>query len=398
MFLIIALTILALIYGFTGWRLITPATIDPIWKVLAWVAVIAFFILAPLPILLRFARVEARWVDRLSWVAYTSLGFFIVLFVALLIRDLFLLTGLAGKKSLELIAHVPPNPTNPGNILDPDRRRFLINASNLGALAMVGSLSAYGLWSSRRRPGVKNVTVPLRDLPPEFEGFRIVQITDIHLGPTIKRDWMKTVVDYTNALSGDVIAVTGDLVDGPVPYLQDDAAPLAELKAPHGVYFITGNHEYYAGVLPWIEEVRRLGLTVLLNEHLVIERGASRLLLAGVTDYHGGNFFPNHKSDPVAAMSGAPPCNPKILLAHQPLSIYAASKAGYDFQISGHTHGGQFFPGNWLARAFQPYIKGLHKHDNTMIYVSCGTGYWGPPLRLGAPSEITVLKLTRAAA
>jgi hypothetical protein len=395
-FFIIALTILALIYGFTGWRLITPASIDPVWKVLAWVAVVVFFVLAPLPILLRFAGVEGRWVDRLSWIAYASLGFFLLLFVTLVVRDLLLLIGLAGKKTIDVIGRASQGPANPGSLLDPDRRRFLVNVSNLGALALVGSLSAYGFWESRRRPAVREITVPLRDLPDEFEGFRIAQITDVHLGPTIKRDSMQMVVDQTNALSADMIVVTGDLVDGPVAYLKDDAAPMAELAAPHGAYFITGNHEYYAGVLPWIDEVRRLGLTVLLNEHRVIERGSARMLLAGVTDYHGGNFIPGHRSDPVAAMSGAPPCNPKILLAHQPNSIFASSKAGYDLQITGHTHGGQFFPGNWLARMAQPYIRGLHKHGNTWIYVSCGTGYWGPPLRLGAPSEISVITLTRA--
>ena len=397
MFFYIALTILALIYGFTGWRLIVPASIDPIWKALAWVTVVVCLVLAPLPILLRFAGVEARWVDRLSWVAYTSMGFFVLLFVILALRDLFWLLGLAGKKTAGMIGHASNNPASSGGLLDPDRRRFLINTSNLGVLALTGSLSAYGFWASRRRPVVKEVTVGLTDLPAEFEDFRIVQITDLHLGSTIKRDWMQMVVDKANALSADMIAVTGDLVDAQVPHLKDDVAPISELTAPHGVYFITGNHEYYAGVLPWIAEIKRLGLTVLLNEHRVIERGNARMLLAGVTDYHGGYSIPGQASDPNAAMSGAPSCNPKILLAHQPNSIFASSKAGYDLQISGHTHGGQFFPGNWLARMAQPYIKGLHKHDNTWIYVSCGTGYWGPPLRLGAPSEITVIKLTRAA-
>ncbi|MBI5869074.1 MAG: metallophosphoesterase, partial [candidate division Zixibacteria bacterium] len=263
-------------------------------------------------------------------------------------------------------------------------------------LALTASLSSYGLWAARRRPAVKNVTVELAELPPEFEGFRIAQITDLHVGPTIKRDWMQSVVDETNALNADIIAVTGDLVDGTVDSLRNDVAPIGELKAPSGVFFVTGNHEYYSGVIPWIDEVRRLGLTVLLNEHHVIERNGARMMLAGVTDYHGGGFKPDHTSDPHGAMANSPACNPKLLLAHQPNSIFAAADAGYDLQISGHTHGGQFFPGNWLARMAQPYIRGLHKHDKTWIYVSCGTGYWGPPLRVGAPSEITLITLKRA--
>ena len=398
MFFFIALIILASIYGFTGWRLIVPASIDPLWKGIAWGALGLFFILAPLPILLHFAGVEARWVNRLSWITYTSLGFFLLLFVFLSIRDLLWFAGLAVQKIAGVFAQASePGPTtNP--VADPSRRLFLINSTNVGVLALTASLSSYGFWQSRRRPEAKHVVVPLPDLPEEFEGFRIVQITDVHAGPTVKREWVQMVVDYANSLAGDMIAVTGDMVDQPVPVLREDVAPIAQLKAPHGVYFVTGNHEYYSGVLPWIEEIKRLGLTVLLNEHRVLERGTARMLLAGVTDYHGGGFKPDHTSDPHGALSGAPECSPKILLAHQPNSIFASSKAGYDLQISGHTHGGQFFPGNWLARMAQPYIKGLHKHENTWIYVSCGTGYWGPPLRLGAPSEITVITLTRETA
>lgn len=395
MFFVIALTLLAFIYGFTGWRLIVPAAIGPGWKAVAWGVIALSFLLAPLPIILHFAGIEARWVNRLAWVTYTSLGFFLLLFVITATRDIFWLAGEGIQKFTGVFAHAS-DPPPAGSIADPDRRRFLINASNLGVLALTASLSSYGLWAARRRPVVKNVTVPLADLPVEFDGFRIAQITDLHVGPTIKRDWMQSVVDETNALSADLIAVTGDLVDGSVDSLGYDVAPVGELKAPLGVYFVTGNHEYYSGVLPWIDEVRRLGLTVLLNEHRVIERNGARMMLAGVTDYHGGGFKPDHNSDPQGAMAGGNGCHPKILLAHQPNSIYAAAKSGYDLQISGHTHGGQFFPGNWLARMAQPYIKGLHQHDKTWIYVSCGTGYWGPPLRVGAPSEITLITLKRA--
>jgi predicted MPP superfamily phosphohydrolase len=168
---------------------------------------------------------------------------------------------------------------------------------------------------------------------------------------------------------------------------------LKQISSGSGNFFVTGNHEYYSGVIEWIEEVKRLGFTVLLNEHVVITRGQARLLLAGVTDYRGGNFLPSHRSDPQKALNGALPADAKILLAHQPKNIFDAAQAGYDLQISGHTHGGQFFPWNLLVGFVQPYVSGLHTHQNTQIYVSRGTGYWGPPVRVGAPSEITLIKL-----
>jgi hypothetical protein len=204
------------------------------------------------------------------------------------------------------------------------------------------------------------------------------------------------IVEQLLDLQGDLIAFTGDLVDGSVPWLRDDVAPLRELEGQYGKFFITGNHEYYSGVEPWVKEATNLGFDVLLNEHRIIQRGESRIVLAGVTDYSGGDFIASHRSDPSKALEGAPEGLVRILLAHQPRSIHAAVKARVDLQISGHTHGGQFFPWNHLATLNQPYIKGLHKHESVWIYVSRGTGYWGPPLRLGIPPEITVITLRKA--
>ncbi|MEW5794956.1 MAG: hypothetical protein AB1772_01220 [Candidatus Zixiibacteriota bacterium] len=156
---------------------------------------------------------------------------------------------------------------------------------------------------------------------------------------------------------------------------------------------MTGNHDYYSGVQQWVDEAARLGFTVLLNEHWVIERGDARLLLAGVTDYSGGQFRADHTTDPHLALAGAPPTHTKILLAHQPRSVFEAVKAGYDYVLSGHTHGGQYFPYHFLVALAQPYVSGMHQHGDTRIYVSRGTGYWGPQIRIGAPSEITVHRL-----
>jgi hypothetical protein len=232
-------------------------------------------------------------------------------------------------------------------------------------------------------------------LPEEFNGFTIVQFTDIHVGPTLKREYLQKIVEMINSLNADLIAFTGDFVDGSVSYLKKDVEPSKELRAPYGKYFVTGNHEYYSGVEDWVEEAGNLGFDVLLNEHRIIEKNGSRILLAGVTDTSGGQFLESHKTDPKAALKGAPNDIVKILLAHQPKSLYEAADAGYDLQLSGHTHGGQYIPWNYFATLGQPFSKGLNKYENTWIYVSQGTGYWGPPLRIGASSEITHIKLVK---
>jgi predicted MPP superfamily phosphohydrolase len=247
-----------------------------------------------------------------------------------------------------------------------------------------------------RRPRIVRVDVPIADLPEALSGFTIVQISDVHVGPTIRRDFVARLVARVNAQKGDLIAVTGDLVDGSVAQLAAHTAPLAGLHAPHGAYFVTGNHEYYSGEREWTQEVRRLGLHVLKNEHVVLHHAGARLVLAGVTDVGAHYFDPAQRSDPVAALRGAPAdAGVKILLAHQPRSAAAAARAGFDLQISGHTHGGQFLPWNLLIRCFQPFTAGLYRLDRLSVYVSRGTGYWGPPNRFGVPSEITRLTLRR---
>jgi predicted MPP superfamily phosphohydrolase len=244
---------------------------------------------------------------------------------------------------------------------------------------------------------VVDVEVPIRNLPAALQGFTIAQISDIHVGPTIKQHYLRAIVDRVNGLQADVVAITGDLVDGSVQQLADHTAPLAQLRARHGVYFVTGNHEYYSDAVAWVAEVRRLGLTVLMNEHVVLQHDGAPLVLAGVTDYTAHHFDPAQRSDPQAALQNAPAdSHVNILLAHQPRSATAASDAGFDLQLSGHTHGGQFFPWNLFVPMQQPYVAGLNKLHDLWIYTSRGTGYWGPPKRLLAPSEITRLRLVAA--
>jgi predicted MPP superfamily phosphohydrolase len=237
----------------------------------------------------------------------------------------------------------------------------------------------------------------VRDLPAELHGFSIAQITDVHVGATIRRSYVERIVDAVNALEPDMIALTGDFVDGPVRELATHTAPLQRLCARYGAFFVTGNHEYYSGAGAWTAEFRRLGLRVLLNEHAVITHNGAALVVAGVTDFSAHHFDPAQRSDPDAALAGAPPnAALKILLAHQPRSAPAAAKAGFHLQLSGHTHGGQFWPWNLFVRFQQPFTAGLHRLNALWVYVSRGTGYWGIPNRFGAPSEITRLRLVPA--
>jgi predicted MPP superfamily phosphohydrolase len=216
----------------------------------------------------------------------------------------------------------------------------------------------------------------------------------VHVGPTIKQKYVDAIVEAVNGLDADVIAVTGDVVDGSVRQLASHVAPLSRLRSRHGTYFVTGNHEYYSGAQAWTSEFQRLGMHVLMNEHVVLNHRDRQIVVAGVTDYSSHHFDPRHRSDPSVALQGAPASAAvKILLAHQPRSAAAAAAAGFDLQLSGHTHGGQFWPWNHFVRFQQPFTSGLNRLQDLWVYVSRGTGYWGPPKRFGAPSEITRIRL-----
>ena len=396
-FFLTAMAVLSLMALYVGWRIIVPSRLRRPWNVLAWGAVVLALPGVALYHLARRNGIENGWTDALAWAAYIGLGFMCLTVSLLLLRDiLWLALGTArGTRKLAWKLKGTPAPIRPSS-MDPGRRRFLVNAMNAGIVATSGSLSLYGLWEAKRIPEVNEVSIPIPNLPRDLEGFRIVQTTDIHLGPTCGREWVEQVVERINTLSPHVAVFTGDLADGPVSRYGPDAAPLGDIQAPLGRYFVTGNHEYYSGVGPWLEKVRQLGFTPLINEHRLLQPDKGRLLLAGVTDYRAGGRMEGHASSPRAAVAGTQASDVKILLAHQPKSVFEAAEAGFDLQISGHTHGGQFLPWHAVVGLDQPYLSGLHRHEGTLIYVSRGTGYWGPPLRLGAPSEITLFKLTAA--
>ena len=371
---LVILGVLALLHTYIGWRILPDLQVASAFKDFgaAWLA--ASFFLVPAGLLSHAIRRQPL-ADRVHWAGMLALGMFSSLLVLTFLRDLMLgAAALAGAGNAALVNW---------------------SAAAVPALAVLATL--VGFLNARRVAAVVDVDVPIAGLPEPLHGFTIAQISDIHVGPTIKRGYLDPIVDAVNALDADVVAVTGDLVDGSVRRLAQHTAPLARLQARHGVYFVTGNHDYYSNAHEWIPEVRRLGLTVLLNEHVVLEHRGASLLLAGVTDYSAHHFVESHRSDPHAAISGAPgDVGAKILLAHQPRSAHAAVDAGFDLQLSGHTHGGQFLPWNFFVTMQQPYVAGLKRLRDMWIYISRGTGYWGPPKRFGAPSEITRVRLVRA--
>lgn len=365
----------AFVHAYVGWSLAPHLPVWGTWILLPWL--VASAVLVPWSLVafrLRPSRLKA-WV---SWAGLLLMGLFSSLFVLTLMRDLAL--GLA-----QLAAWAWPEAR-------PSAALAALSAQAVPPLALLASL--LGFLNARRTARVVRVEVPIQALPEALHGFTIAQISDIHVGPTIRQGYLQAIVDRVNALRADVVAITGDLVDGGVAELAEHVAPLAALTSRHGTYFVTGNHEYYSGAHAWIEELRRLDVAVLLNEHVVLEREGSALVLAGVTDHTAHHFDPAHRCDPAKALADAPQdAAVKVLLAHQPRSAPLALEAGFDLQLSGHTHGGQFWPWNLFVPLQQPYTAGLHRLRDLWIYVSRGTGYWGPPKRFGAPSEITVVRL-----
>ena len=363
--------------GYIAWRVLPALSAGPVSVWAGMALLILCCVIIPLAVRNRAIRNPAL-ADVLAWVGVLSMGIFSSLFVFTLLRDLVLLG-----------AHL---------FLSAELAAALVVPSARWTVALTVFVTLAGLLIARRRPRIVYVDVPVTGLPEALRGFSIAQISDVHVGATIKRGFVEGIVALVNGLQADLIAVTGDLVDGSVQQLSPHTAPLAGLAARHGVYFVTGNHEYYSGERAWTAEIRRLGLRVLKNEHVVLNHNGAALVLAGVTDLSAHHFDAAQHSDPEAALRGSPAdAGAKILLAHQPNSAVGAAAAGFDLQLSGHTHGGQFWPWNLFVRFFQPFTGGLYQLKNLWVYVSRGTGYWGPPNRFGVPSEITRIRLIPAA-
>ncbi|MDB5989398.1 MAG: putative integral rane protein [Herbaspirillum sp.] len=319
----------------------------------------------------------------LAWISYPWMGIALLMFITLLITDMVWLLS-------QMI---------PANHL-PEPRVLLQHYLGVVALSVTGLLGGLALWKGLGSVTVKPLTIALNRLPQSFDGLRIVQLTDLHVGPLINGRWLRRVVDKVNALKPDVIVITGDLVDGSVEELRRHVAPLADLRAQHGTYFITGNHEYYSGVDAWCNHIASLGVRVLRNERVSITSGSAdeSLDLAGVDDW-ASRHFPGEGPDLAKALAGRDTDKALILLAHQPAAAHEAAAHGVDLQLSGHTHGGQIWPFTYLVYLQQPYTTGLYRHNGTQtqVYVSPGTGFWGPPMRLGTTAEITLITLRSVA-
>ncbi|MQS38216.1 metallophosphoesterase [Streptomyces katsurahamanus] len=268
------------------------------------------------------------------------------------------------------------------------RRLFVSRAVGAGAVAAAAGIVGHGTYGVLRGPGLKRVTVPLAKLPRSAHGFRIAVVSDIHIGPILGRAHTQRIVDAINSAQPDLVAVVGDMVDGSVADLGSAAEPLAQLRARHGSFFVTGNHEYYSGAEEWIDHVRELGLDPLENERVEIAGGFD---LAGVNDLEGEATGAG--PDFAKALGDRDPSRASVLMAHQPVVIHDAVDHGVDLQLSGHTHGGQLWPGNYLAELANPTVAGLERYGDTQLYVTRGAGAWGPPVRVGAESDITIVQL-----
>ncbi len=361
--------VLFVLHLFIGISLIGDLGLGLAGQLPLWALLILSFVLVPLGF--RSRDMNSR---LLAWAALIAMGVFSSLAVFSLLRGVMVAFA-------SLIGHPLDAAWRAGSA-------WVV----LGLVLLVALRSVY---NARRTAKVKEVELALPTLPAGLEGLRIVQLSDLHIGPTIKAGYLQRIVERVNGLDADLVAITGDLVDGSVAELRQEFLPLQQLKARLGTYAITGNHEYYSGAEAWVRAWREQGLTVLIDEHRVLQHQGTPFVLAGITDYSAPLYVPSHRSDAAAAFAGAPEGLFRLLLAHQPRSAPKAEAASADLQLSGHTHGGQFWPWMHFVRLQQPWVAGIHRLGRLTVYISRGTGYWGPPLRFGAPSEITLIRLRR---
>ncbi|WP_412746419.1 metallophosphoesterase [Krasilnikovia sp. MM14-A1004] len=367
-------TIMLLLFGVPWWTLLLAGNQWPPAIVTGGTVLIAAALVTFPPLMMAgHGRRHRDWAAR---VADTELGVVWVLFswalLGNLLRVVLLLAGVA----------------------DPLRSRLVSVAVVAVALVLLG----WGYAEAMRVPRVRRVDVRLDRLGPALDGLRVVLITDTHYGPIDRARWSAGVTEVINSLDPDVVAHTGDIADGEVAARRAQAAPLGDVRASLARVYVTGNHEYFSGAQRWVEHMATLGWEALHNRHIVVERGADRLVIAGVDDRTaGGSGVPGHHADHTAALTGTDPALPVLLLAHQPQQIGGAVAHGVDLQLSGHTHGGQIWPFHYLVRTDQPVLQGLSQHGpRTQLYTSRGTGFWGPPFRVFAPSEITLITLRQA--
>ncbi len=372
-FVVVFFTVLGGAHYYLAQRMV----LDPNWPVLLWGPLLLVLALGLATLVLQsFLRRRVGIISRtLSWSAYIWLGFSFLLLVLTAASDLMI--GLLGMAiSTEVL----------------DDGSWLVRgrALTVGSLAL--ALSGLALRQGLQAPDIKRVEIALEGWPSSLDGFRIVQISDLHIGPLIDAPFAAEVARRVNLLDPDLVAVTGDLVDGSVSRIGKMVEPLGAIRAKHGVFFVTGNHDHYSGADEWVARIQELGWKVLRNERVTIGTEDAAFDLAGVDDRHA-SLLGESGEDLERALADRDPERNVILLAHDPGTFRDASKRAVDLQLSGHTHGGQIWPFRWAVRAVVPWVAGLYRVGSAQLYVSRGTGFWGPPMRLGAPAEISEIVL-----
>ncbi|SDP25075.1 hypothetical protein SAMN05660199_03480 [Klenkia soli] len=385
---------MVLLHGWLWFRLVRSTTRPG--RVRRWLTVLTV-VLAVLPTAAVLGRRSLPFGVQapLDWVGYTWLGVAFYAFLALLVLE-------PVRWVLRAVQRRRPVP-EPGPATEPEpapepadvpRRLFLARSLAVTAgVAAVGT-AGYGVWAANSAPVVRRVPITLAGLDPALAGYRIVTFSDGHLSATYGGRRFERLVEMVNAQSPDAVAIVGDLVDGEVAELREDVAPLGDLVSRDGAFFVTGNHEYFVDTDAWLTHLDGLGIGILRNERVALRRGGGSFDLAGIDDRTAAaSGLTGHGADLGAALAGRDTAVPVVLLAHQPVQVEQARAAGVDLQLSGHTHGGQLWPFDYAVRLDQPAVEGLSRQGDTQLYVTAGAGYWGPPMRVGARPEITVIEL-----
>ncbi|SFP68573.1 hypothetical protein SAMN05660464_3924 [Geodermatophilus dictyosporus] len=396
----------SLLHGYLWWRLVRSTTRPGrLRRRLTWLTLLLALLPAVAVLTRRDLSLSAQ--APLAWLGFTWLGIAFYAFLALLaLEPVRLALRLLDRRRAPAREPVPvggpapeppPGPAPeraPDAPVDPSRRLFL--ARSLAATAGVAALgtAGTGVYLANSAPVVRRVPVTLPRLDPALDGLRVVTFSDGHLSATYGGRRFERLIEIVNAQRPDVVAIVGDLVDGEVDELREEVAPLADLVSEQGVYFVTGNHEYFVDTRAWLRHLPTLGVEVLRNERVQVTRGGASFDLAGIDDRTAARSgVPGHGADLDAALDGRDDATPVVLLAHQPVQVAQAAAAGVDLQLSGHTHGGQLWPFDYAIRLDQPAVEGLSRHGDTQLYVTSGAGYWGPPMRIGARPEVTVVEL-----
>ncbi|MFI5391037.1 MAG: metallophosphoesterase [Bacteriovoracales bacterium] len=384
-----------LVFVYTGLKLGHLAHFKKRGKILLWTSVgIFFFISIGWQFFYRFhPELENSIILSYYWISAVTLGVLATFLTLAIPFDVFILFNKTAKGIYKLVLKYIFKKEN-NTPINYERRKFIAQSVTMGLIGVSGGITALGVREAVKGPQVKNQNFKIKNLHPDLAGFRIVQISDLHIGPNILRKEVENIVSKVNELKPDLIAVTGDLGDGRILNLRRHLEPLADLKSKYGIFYVTGNHEYYWDVNDWLEEAKRLKMKALIDENEIIKVNNARLLVGGVPDPSGSAIVKTHEHDPFKAIRTTQKIDFNLLLAHRPDSCYEAEAAGFNLQLSGHTHGGQFFPWNLYLPLVYKYYRGAYQHKNLALYVNSGTGYWGPPHRFAIPSEITLLTLS----